>query len=367
MDEQTTLQATSQPSNYDISADGAANQGYEEEPLQGEQTEAAEPEKAATPETGELSPDGVRLNEDGTVEFGDDFFGEMGDIPEDEPKQPEQPKAEAPQYYTDEELDRIPFQQWDLSRLNGDVGRYALKVQQQLQRQQANVRSQAWENVPLPSDITEPKAYTPKELSDDALKLACEKLGIKDVDEFDSYEREHQAAYQIALQELSQRRNAEISGYQNAVKSWRENAKYRDELTHRADFNEFDQWYVSECLRAGCTPQQVNDGLHEMVKQNGNNFGLIKQVIEGWYQEFQKVKAARNLAVKSPAFGARTAGNPGGMKNYPKTAASRTTVPPVLESTRGNNYVGKPSIRAEAFADMSSDEQANALMKLGFV
>ena len=55
------------------------------------------------------------------------------------------------------------------------------------------------------------------------------------------------------------------------------------------------------------------------------------------------------------------------MRNYPKTAASRTTVPPVLESTRGNNYVGKPSIMAEAFADMSSDEQAKALMKLGFV
>ncbi|MBQ4430786.1 MAG: hypothetical protein II877_04730 [Synergistaceae bacterium] len=367
MDEQTTSQ---QENNYDISADGAANQGYEEEPLQGEQTEAAEPEKAATPETGELSPDGVRLNEDGTVEFGDDFFGEMGDIPEDEPKQPEQPeqqKAEAPQYYTDEELNSIPFQQWDLSRLNGDVGKFALIVQRQLQQAQIQARSQAWENVPLPSDITEPKAYTPKELSDDALKLACEKLGIKDVDEFDSYEREHQAAYQIALQELNQRRNAEISGYQNALNSWRENAKYQDELTRRSDFYEFDQWYVSECLRAGCTPQQVNERLHEMVKQNGNNFGLIKQVIEGWYQEFQKVKAARNPAVKSPAFGARTAGNPGGMRNYPKTATSRTTVPPVLESTRGNNYVGKPSIRAEAFADMSSDEQAKALMKLGFV
>ena len=56
MDEQTTLQATSQPSNYDISADGAVDTGYEEEALEASQPETPEPPAEAE----ELPPDGVR-------------------------------------------------------------------------------------------------------------------------------------------------------------------------------------------------------------------------------------------------------------------------------------------------------------------
>ena len=341
MDEQTTA---TQASSYDVSADGLANAGYEEEPLQ------AMPEEPTQPGNEEaLAPDGVRLSEDGNLEFGDEFFGDMPDSAESEPK--------APNYYTDEELAQIPFQQWDMSRLNGElpVSKFIPIVQGQLQRAQVNRQSQTWENRPLPSGITEPKAYTPKELNEAALKLACEKLGIEDADDFDSYENEHKAAYELAAQELIQRRNAEMSGYQNALQSWNANNRYQAELTQRADFPEFQQWYVKECQRAGYSPEQVEVALYEAVKQNGNNFGIVQQTVENWYQVFSSQKQHSKPTQR------------GNNKPYGMRSQRMTRVPPVLESTRGNNYAGRASIRAEDFAGLTDDEQAAALMNMGVV
>lgn len=335
MDEQTTA---TQASNYDISADGAINPGYEEEPI------TPMPEEPSQPESEEaLAEDGVRLTEDGNLEFGEEFFADMPDSAEEEPK--------TPNYYTDEELSQIPFQQWDLSRLNGDVpvSKIAPIVQRQLQQAQTQARSQAWENLPLPGGMTEPKAYTPKELSSEALKLACEKLGIEDTEDFDSYELEHKSAYELAAQELIQKRNAEISGYQATLQSWRDNARYQNELIRRPDFGEFNNWYLTECQKAGYTPQQVDNALYQAVLQNGNNFGVIKQVIEGWYQTFHKQRGT----AKPKAINAQR------MRRIPN--------PPILESTRGNNYAGRPSIKASDFAGMTDDEQAAALMNMGVV
>ena len=356
MDEQMTA---AQASSYDVSADGLANTGYEEEPLQ------AVPEEPANAEgEEELAPDGVRLNEDGNIEFGSEFFGDMPDSAEEEPK--------APQYYTDDELSQIPFQQWDLSRLNGNipVSHYVPIVQSQLQRAQAYRQSQTWENRPLPSGITEPKAYTPKELNEAALKLACEKLGLDDAEDFDSYENEHKAAYELAANELIQRRNAEMSGYKSVLQSWNANNRYQAELTQRADFPEFQQWYVKECQRAGYTPEQVEAALNEAVKQNGNNFGLVQQTVEGWYQTFLAQKGTPKPIGKYPRYDAQTSRYPryesgGGAMNAPRMR--RVSMPPVLESTRGNNYGGRASIRAEDFAGMTADEQAQALMNMGVV
>ncbi len=180
------------------------------------------------------------------------------------------------------------------------------------------------------------------------MKLACEKLGIEDADEFDSCELEHKAAYELAAQELMQRRNAEISGYQNVLQSWRENARYQDELSRRADFREFGQWFLGECQRVGITPQQVEVGLYNMARQNGNNFGLIKQTMEGWYQIFRSQQGAKTPTAQKPRM-------------------SRVPKPPILESTRGNNYAGRPSFRPEAFKEMTDEEQVDALMKMGVV
>lgn len=335
MDEQTTIQASS----YDVSADGAAYPGYEEEPLQ------AMPEEPSKPEANEeLAPDGLRLNEDGNIEFGAEFFGDMKDSPEEEPP--------AVNWYTDKELEEIPFQQWDMSRLNGDipVSKIAPIVQRQLQQAQVQRQVQNVEKIPLPPEIAEVKPYTPQELNAEALKLACEKLGISDVDEYDSYENEHKAAYELASRELIQRREAEIASYQTAARTWPECNKYLAGLSQRPDNNEFNEWVAAQCQKQGVTIDQVNAGLYNTARQNGNNFAIIPQFIEGLYREFQQAKPKPKAA------------NVRGFRRVPRNPA-----PAVLESTGGNNYAGRPSIRAEAFANMTNEEQAQALMELGYV
>ena len=328
MDEQMT--ATQQNSN-DVSADGLANPGYEEESLEG--TPDAEEE---------LAPDGLGVK-DGELEFGAEYFGDVKDSPEED--------AKAPNWYTDEELSQIPFQQWDMSRLNGElpVSKFIPIVQRHLQQAQVQRQAQAFEKVPLPPDIVEVKGYTPQELNAEALKLACEKLGISDVDEFDSYEGEHKAAYELASQELIQRRNAEISGYQTAVRTWADFNRYQAELMRRPDIREFNKWVSEECQRQGVTIEQVNAGLYNTARENGNNFAIIPQFLEGLYREYQQTKQKPKAAKM-------------GMRRVPSNPA-----PAVLESTRGNTYAGRRSIRAEAFAGMSPKEQERALIELGYV
>ncbi len=338
MDEPTT---SAQASNYDISADGAAVTGYEEEPLQ------AVPEETSSPETEEtLKPDGAVLDDEGNVSFGEEFFGDMKDSPDET-----QPEPPAPNWYTDEELKQIPFQQWDVSRLNGDVSRFVPIVQDQMRQAQSTANAQRWENVPLPSDIAEVKQYTPQELNTEALKLACEKLGIGDTDDFDSCEGEHQAAYQLAAQELIQRRQAEIAGYQAANQTWAENNRYQAELAQRPDFSEFNQWVEGQCRMRGTTLAQLNLGLYNTARQNGNNFRIVPQFIEGLYREYQQAKQS---ARPKPA-------------NQGIRAVPRKSAPAVLESTGGNTYTGRPPIRAEAFRRMDADQQADALIQLGLV
>ena len=328
MDEQMTA---TQQNSYDVSADGLANPGYEEEPLE------------ATPEPEEeLAPDGLGVK-DGELEFGAEYFGDVKDSPEED--------AKAPNWYTDKELEEIPFQQWDMSRLNGDlpVSKFIPIVQRHLQQAQVQRQAQAFEKVPLPPDIVEVKGYTPQELNAEALKLACEKLGISDVDEFDSYEGEHKAAYELASQELIQRRNAEISGYQTAVRTWGDFNRYQAELMRRPDIREFNKWVSEECQRQGVTIDQVNAGLYNTARENGNNFAIIPQFIEGLYREYQQTKLKPKAAKM-------------GMRRVPSNPA-----PAVLESTGGNTYAGRRSIRAEAFAGMSPKEQERALIELGYV
>lgn len=333
------LMTVPQENSYDISADGVANTGYEEETLE------LSPEGASPPDSEEvISEDGVKLDVEGELTFGEKFFGEMPGQAEDAPP--------AVKLYTDEELDSIPFQQWDLSRLTGDVGKYARKVQEQLQRERTRQNEQRWENIPLPSDIVEVKAYTPKELSEEALKLACEKLGITETEDFDSYEMEHQSAYQLSLQELMQKRNAEMSAYQVGNQTWQENNRYQASLMSRPDFDDFNRYVEAQCQKRGTTIGEVNAYLYQLARQNGNNFRVVSQFIESLYQEY---RAQKGTPPKDSVVSA-------GMKRVPRTPA-----PAVLESTGGNTYAGKGRINARAFRGMNADEQEEALMRLGLV
>lgn len=293
------------------------------------------------PEPTDIEPDGARLAEDGNVEFGDNFFGDVHEI------------AKEPEYYTDEELRNTPYEQWDTNRLDGDIRRFAPIVQEQIARRNTQARAQSLQNIPLPNDIQEVRPYTPQELSQEALQLASEKLGLEDPEDFDDYEPEHRAAMQLAMNELMEKRNAEVQGYQRGQSEWEQLQRFNADLYQRPDFNDFNNWYMGKLQEAGVTAEQVNAGLYQYARKSGNRFSVIPQIIGTWYMEYQK---ERGNAGRQPARNSR------GYRNSPR--ASR---PPILESTRGNDYGGSRRMNMSAFSDMDNDEQASALMRMGIV
>lgn len=340
MEEQTTQQAqeiqqsTQSDANtapeWDATADGAVY--------------STEPEEETQPE---LADDGAAITDDGELEFGKNFFGDIGQEPE-EPEQPEQQQT-APKWYTDEELKTIPFEQWEEGRLNGEVGKFFPIVKQQIQarQQQAQIQAQAqaFRSAPLPQDIAEPKQYEAKELTAEARKLACEKLGITD-DDYDFYEPEHIAATNLAMSELLSKRTDEIRAYQQTKAEWDDNQAFQAALTRQPDFAQFNAWYMRKVQEAGATPQQVNAGLMNLARQNGNRFGLIKQIVSDWYQDFRQETAQQQIQRVKPQ------------------AQPQRRKPPVLEGTKGTNYTGGYELNLDEFGSMTPDEQAEALIKL---
>ncbi|MBQ3399577.1 MAG: hypothetical protein IJG51_11865 [Synergistaceae bacterium] len=322
------MDETIQQSTYDVSADGAVS--AEEPP---------EPEEATSPDP-ELAADGIGLT-DGELKFGDEYFGDVKDSPEEATP----PAPEVPKWYTEDELKQIPFETWDIGRLNGDVSKIAPIVRDQLQQRQVQRQTAAMQGIPMPIEMAEPKQYTPKELAEESLKLACEKLGIEDADDFDAYEGEHSAALEMARQELLQKRNAEVSAYQEISREWQDNLRFHAELVRQPDFRDFNEWYMRKCQEHGVTPQQMNDELMRRVQQAGNHYRVIPQIIGGWYQEYRQTKSS---PVKMTG------------------QVSKKRNPAVLEGTRGNNY-GARRVNAREFGSMTPDEQAEALMQLGYV
>ena len=102
-----TAQGTSSP-EWDASADGVAYR-VEEDTGSSQPTPEPADESLSNP-LEELAPDGVGLDEDGEVSFGDDFFGDMRDEPMPE-------EAPTPKYYTEDELRATPYEKWELERL----------------------------------------------------------------------------------------------------------------------------------------------------------------------------------------------------------------------------------------------------------
>ena len=90
----------------------------------------------------------------------------------------------------------------------------------------------------------QPQQYTPKELSDKAQRLACERLGLDDPDDFDEYEGEHRAALNLAMQELAGNRQREIAEYGRRSADWQQLQNFNRSLAAQPDFQEFNNWYV---------------------------------------------------------------------------------------------------------------------------
>lgn len=311
---------------WDDEADGLANS----EPDPPEEPEAPEENidvvEPADPDTGDKAD--IRINEEGEVEFSDDFLGY-----EDEPKQPEKPAR-----YTEDELKNTPFEQWDVERLDGNVKDYIPIVRDQMMRRQ--MQQQMAQRPETPAQINIPQPYTPQELASAARKLACEKLGLEDPDDFDLYEDEHQAALKLAMDELSQQRNAEVAQYQRVARDYQSLQKFNADLVKQPDYMEFDRWMGKKMQEAKVTPQQVEAGFQKYLQDSGGDYRGVQSVIAAWYKEFRQ---------------GRTANRP------------RSQKPPVLEGSNGRNYTGPRRMNLERFGELDTDEQADALMKMGLV
>ena len=275
----------------------------------------------------------VSLDDNGEVKFSEDFFDNVNEEPM------------PPEYYTRDELLNTPYENWDVERLNGDVREFIPIVREQLQRRA--MLQQLSQRPTTPPFMQEVQPYTPQQLAEEAQKLAIEKLGLEDPDDFDEYEGSHRAAFDMASQELLQRRNAEVENYHRGATEFQQLQKFNAELAMQPDFRDFDAWFTGKLQARGITPQQVNTGLMEYARRSGGNFGIIQGVISNWYREYQ---AERN--------GNRTS----------SPARMHESRPPVLESTRGGtSYDTRRGVNLRSLGEMDVDAQAQALMNMGLV
>ena len=73
----------------------------------------------------------VAINENGDINFSDDYLAEQEKHFFSERTEPLVPEEPAPaKYYTDDELLNTPFEQWQPDRLNGDIKKFVPIVQQ---------------------------------------------------------------------------------------------------------------------------------------------------------------------------------------------------------------------------------------------
>ena len=274
---------------------------------------------------------------DGEVKFRDDFFG---DVP-DEPVEDEEPEPPAPNYYTDEELQNTPYEQWDMERMPEEVQKYAKYLNAQTAARQTRQQIEQRANT-TPSFLTEPKQFTPKELNEEAEKLAVQRLGLEDRDELDEYEGEHRAAIDMARQELMQKRNSEISNYQRTVGEYQQLQRFNAELSARPDFTDFQNWYMGKLKEGNYTLEQINHGLGDVAAKQG--FRAVQDFWGYAYREFLSDRAKSK-----------------------QTRTPRPKRPPMLESTRGGNYDSRKSFNVRDFGQLDDDAQARALMDMGIV
>ena len=332
MDETMQQPVSSTPADagsWSSEADGLAYDAPDEEPIS-IPTETYN--NGDYPEEPVSSSEGnVTLTPDGDLEFRDEFFDKFG-----EDNDPVTPKP-----YNQDELRATPFEYWDVNRMEGDVRDYIPIVREQMMRRQMEQQLSMRPETP---PMNAPQQYTPSELAEAAQQLACEKLGLDDPEDFDEYEGEHQAALNLAMQELSQQRNAEIAQYQRVSQGYQNLQNFNAALVRQPDYMEFDQWFSGKLQQAGVTAAQVEAGLQEYARRSGGDYNALQGVIAGWYQEFKQERAGRN----SPPI-------------------RRSSRPPVLESPRGNGYEGRRTMDMRKFGTLDEDAQAQALMRMGIV
>ena len=272
-------------------------------------------------------PSEIALDDEGEVKFSEGFFD---DIPETKPE------LEQPRYYTHEELQNTPFEQWQKDRVPEELREYYDIVSNQLRGRYAQQQIQTRPSAP--PFMEQPRTYTPKELSDEAQRIAVQRLGLEDADDFDDYEPEHRAALNMAMNELVQQNQNARQAYERASTEYRNLQQFNAQLAARPDYKEFESWFDRRLKELNVAPQVIDEYLTNYARQSGGNYAAIQNTVAGWYNEFLQSKGSQ-----------------------------RAPRPPMMESTRGQPYETLRGVNMHEFGDMDSEAQAAALMRMGYV
>lgn len=305
-----------------------------------------------------LPPDGLALDEDGELQFGDRFFdayreGQDGQKPEPTQSSDGGDKAATPPaFYTPDELKSFEsIDQLDPARFPEAMQPYlpvirdyvlALQRQVGLLRSMEASRSAPGAQTQAPQASQAPKPMEHKEIAALARKVAAERLGVK-LEDLDAYDSEHVAALSLAVQEVAARNRAEVAAWQGRAQAQQELQRFTVDLASQPDFQQFDAWVTKKLSDAGITSDQVL----AYAQQTGDLAGVQRTVAE-MYREWRRLGAQ-----PQPEQGLR----------------QQTTAPPkvpVVESANGAAQV-RETVDLRSFGDMDDDSQARALIKMGLV
>lgn len=325
----------------------------------------------------QFADDGVALDDDGELKFGDKFFDayreDQGDAQEEQKPEQETPAAAttpAPAFYTADELKAFEsLDGIDPARFPEAMQPYIPVIRDYvmaLQRQVGLLRSmEASRGMPQPPTQFQPQrqAQAPqplghKEIAEAARKLAAERLGVKQ-ESIDAYDPEHLAALNMAVQEVTARNRAEVVAYQGQAQAQfqaqQQLQRFAVDLASRPDFNEFDAWVTQKLAAAGMS----SDQLYAYAQQTGDLAGVQRAVAE-MYQEWKRQGAQTPQTLQNPQPSPQQPVQP---------LQQRGAVPskvPVLENAAGAAQV-KKTVDLRGFGDMDEDAQARALIEMGVV
>lgn len=300
-----------------------------------EQVMTAEPEQQ-TEATTEIQPEEAVITSDGELEFGDEFFGESGDTGTSESddtgdSEGDTPKEAKPSYYTEAELRDTPFEKWETARLSPDARtayeaaiaqRNAAQAQYEAQQNRAQLEQR------LSSEA--PQKLTHSDAANMAMKAAKSALKLNDDDELDMYDPEHLAAYNMAMRDVFAGEQARYADYQSRAQF----SRFSNELRSQPDYAKFDEYMKGEFEKRGITPQILSD----YVARTGDR-ASVQQYLTQSYAQFRQSQQTARTAVKAP---------------------------PIVESSGGHINAGR-RVDVKKLGEMDDEEQAEALIALGFV
>lgn len=314
-----------------------------------------------TAEPGKLEADGIALDDDGELQFGDKFFDAYREdfgAPQggQEPGGKEEDPANAappPAFYTVDELKAFEsVDQIDPARFPEAMQPYLPVIRDYvlgLQRQVGLLRSmEAARNAPRPQTQAPqaPKPMEHREIVALARKVAAERLGVK-LEDLDAYDSEHVAALSLAVQEVAAQNRAQVAAFQRQAQAQQDLQRFAVDLASQPDFQQFDAWVTERLAGAGMNADQ----LLVYVQQTGDLAGVQNAVAE-MYREWKRQGAQPAAQPQAPAQQLKQQGA------VPKV--------PVVESANGATQVRR-TVDLRGFGDMDDDSQARALIEMGLV